>query len=117
VSETLKKHRVAFASTDRLTVHKHFGQAEVFQIVDFDEDGYIFIEERSAQAACSVDGHDTNRFDAAIELLSDCEAVLVGKIGPGAADYLRMRGMRVFETPGVIENITKALRERKLLDR
>jgi len=111
------KHRIAFASTDRLTVHQHFGQAEVFQIVDFDEAGHVFVGEREAQAACGADGHDTNRFDAALKLLSDCEAVFVGKIGPGASDYLRARGMRVFETPGVIENVIGALQERKLLER
>ncbi|MDR2296525.1 MAG: dinitrogenase iron-molybdenum cofactor biosynthesis protein [Clostridiales Family XIII bacterium] len=96
-------HRIAVTTTDRLTVFLHFGRAESFHIVDIDGDAYRFVEVRHAESACGEGGHDVSRFDAILELLSDCEAIVTGKIGPGAQEYLLRRGMRVFESPGVID--------------
>jgi predicted Fe-Mo cluster-binding NifX family protein len=46
-----------------------------------------------------------------IERLSDCDAIVVGKIGPGASDYLISRGVHVFEAVGVLENIIPGVSE------
>ena len=58
-------------------------------------------------------GHDTTRFDKIIELLSDCDAVLVERIGEGAAAYLIGKGVRVFEVSGSIDAVlTKFIADR-----
>lgn len=108
-------HRIAVTTTDRLTVFQHFGRAETFHIVDVDGDAYSFAEVRHTEKACGEGGHDETRFDKILELLSDCEAIITGKIGPGAAEYLLRHGMRVFEGPGVLENVLDTIIARRML--
>jgi predicted Fe-Mo cluster-binding NifX family protein len=110
-------HRIAVTTTDRLTVFQHFGHAETFHIVDVDGDVYSFAEVRHTEKACREGGHDESRFDEILALLSDCEAIVTGKIGPGAAEYLLRHGMRVFEGPGVLENVINTLIQKKMLDK
>lgn len=109
-------HRIALATNDGLTVYKHFGQADEYQIVDLEPDGYIFSEQRRVQPPCINGEHTEKGFDSVLERLSDCEAIFVGKIGPGASEYLAQRGFRAFEVPGVIEQILSKVIERRILD-
>ena len=100
--------RLAVATSDGFTVNEHFGHAKFFRVYDINQSGYDFIEVRDAVAACQHRlGHDTTRFDKIIELLSDCDALLVQKIGEGAAAYLIERGVRVFEVSGSIDGVLK----------
>jgi predicted Fe-Mo cluster-binding NifX family protein len=108
-------HRIAVTTTDRLTVFQHFGRAETFHIVDIEGDAHSFVEVRHTERACKEGGHEESRFDAILELLSDCEAIVTGKIGPGAAEHLLRRGMRVFEGPGVLDEVLKTIIERRML--
>ncbi|MDR2163342.1 MAG: dinitrogenase iron-molybdenum cofactor biosynthesis protein [Clostridiales Family XIII bacterium] len=110
------KHRVAVATTDGLTLYEHFGHASRFGIYDIDESTVDFVETRKVDPPCHGGHHSESAFDAVIELLDDCEAIVVGKIGPGAADYLMERGIRVFEAPGVLEVVLGAIASRGLLD-
>jgi predicted Fe-Mo cluster-binding NifX family protein len=102
-------HRIALATTDRLTLFTHFGKAEEFHIVDIEGEDYSFIEVRNVPPSCNGGSHNENAFDVILDIISDCEAVVVGKIGYGAADYVRARGLRVFEAPGMVEQIMDAL--------
>ena len=92
-------HRVALASTSGKFIDAHFGRADRFAIFDLTPEGYAFVEVRSVERACGPEGHDECAFDAILDALSDCEAVLVSRIGMGAARYVRAKGMRVFEAP------------------
>jgi predicted Fe-Mo cluster-binding NifX family protein len=113
----MMKHRIALATNDGLTVHKHFGQADEYQIVDIDGESHEFVERRRVFPPCDGGEHLESAFDAVLAILRDCEAVFVGKIGPGASEYLAQRGIRSFEVPGVIDEILKKLAERKVFDR
>ena len=98
--------RLAVATSDGITVNEHFGHAKFFRVYDINQSGYDFIEVRDAVAACQHRlGHDTTRFDKIIELLSDCDALLVQKIGEGAAAYLIAKNVRVFEVSGSIDAV------------
>ncbi|MBQ9868257.1 MAG: dinitrogenase iron-molybdenum cofactor biosynthesis protein [Ruminococcus sp.] len=98
--------RLAVATSDGFTVNEHFGHAKFFRVYDISQSGYDFIEVRDAVAACQHRlGHDTTRFDKIIELLSDCDALLVQKIGEGAAAYLIAKNVRVFEVSGSIDAV------------
>ncbi|MDR3225725.1 MAG: dinitrogenase iron-molybdenum cofactor biosynthesis protein [Clostridiales Family XIII bacterium] len=110
------KHRIALATTDKLTVYKHFGKADRFEIVDVENGKWAFAEGRDVPPACQDGGHSESRFDTVLSILSDCEAVVVARIGPGAAEYLQSKGMRVFEAPGTVEKIMNAILSRGLLD-
>lgn len=98
--------RLAVATSDGFTVNEHFGHAKFFRVYDINQSGYDFIEVRDAVTACQHRlGHDTTRFDKIIELLSDCDALLVQKIGEGAAAYLIAKNVRVFEVSGSIDAV------------
>lgn len=99
-------YKLAIATSDGLTVNEHFGHAQLFRVYELDQNGHRFIEVRDAVAVCQQQlGHDTTRFDKIAELLSDCSAVLVQKIGEGAAAYLIGKGVRVFEVSGMIDAV------------
>ncbi|GHV40136.1 hypothetical protein FACS189490_04900 [Clostridia bacterium] len=108
-------NRIAIASTDGKTVHQHFGRAKEFHIVELTGEGYIFSETREVTPSCDKFEHGEHSFGDTWERISDCRAVLVGKIGQPAADYLIAKGMRVFETTGVISEILEKIISEKLL--
>jgi nitrogen fixation protein NifX len=105
-------HRIALASTNGKAVDQHFRQADRFEIVDLEEDRYIFVETRRRQIG-NTPGHDTGAFDDIVRLLQDCEGVFVSQIGVGAARYLHTVGLRVFEAPYPVEGVL----EKVLADR
>lgn len=108
--------KVAVATSDGFTVNEHFGHAKFFRVYELGENGHTFLEVRDAVAACQHQlGHDTTRFDKIIELLSDCDALLVQKIGEGAAAYLISRNVRVFEVSGAIDAVLEKFIADKIL--
>lgn len=104
--------RVAAASSDGVDVNLHFGQAQEFYIYDVGERGWRFVERRDIRRTLV---HDTAEFDKVRLMLHDCEAVLVNRIGPAAAEYLLGKGLRVFETPYPVAQVLDRLRELHLL--
>ncbi|GHU81817.1 hypothetical protein AGMMS50284_2540 [Clostridia bacterium] len=106
---------VAIATTDGKTVHQHFGRAEKFHIVSLTKDGYSYVEERKTEPCCHNFEHEDTAFDAVYRELKDCKAIIVGKIGYVAAEFLIARGMRVFETPGLVDDILNEIIKQKLL--
>lgn len=107
--------KIALASRDGVRVNEHFGRASFFRIYELSDEGYTFIESRDAVAACQhARTHSKTDFDRVIDLISDCDALLVEKIGEGAAAYLISKGVRVFEVSGSIDGVLGKLIEDKL---
>lgn len=103
-------YRVALASTDNIHVDQHFGRSESFLIVDVDSEGnYEEVEQRFVTPVCMGGYHDENKLKMGVEALLDCNFVLVSRIGPGAADELRMHGIAAFEMPGEVPDSLKRL--------
>lgn len=109
----IKPGRVAAASTDGQTVNLHFGEAQEFYIYDLSESGWKFVERRDIKRTF---GHNPAEFDKVSLMLNDCEAILVSRIGPAAAEYLLGKGLRVFEVPYPIEHILEKVIRLKLLE-
>ena len=108
--------KVAVATSDGFAVNEHFGHAKFFRVFELGESEYTFLEVRDAVAVCQHQlGHDTTRFDKIIELLSDCDALLVQKIGEGAAAYLIQKNVRVFEVSGSIDAVLRKFIADKIL--
>lgn len=100
--------RVAIATTDGVSVNEHFGRANFFRVYQLYGDSYQYIDIRDAVAACQHPRtHSQTDFDRIIDLLSDCDALFVQKIGEGAAAYLIEKNVRVFEVSGEIESLLK----------
>ena len=80
--------KVAFASTDKVHVDEHFGQAEQFYIWDIGPDEASFSGVVQVQAEDSMPGHSDDKIEARGAALADCALVYVGEIGGPAAARL-----------------------------
>lgn len=102
--------KIALATTDSVNINEHFGRATFFRVYEIKNGEYKFIESRDTVAACQHNhSHSQTDFDRVINLLSDCDAVLVSKIGDGAAAYVISKGIRVFEVSGTIDEVLNEL--------
>lgn len=107
VDETYK---IAVASSDGLVVNSHFGRANTFYIYQVGEDGEsVLIEERNLIPVCEGGNHDDARLNENLDRLSDCDFILVSKIGDGAANAASQKGIESYEIPGVIEESIEQL--------
>lgn len=102
--------KIALASSDGININEHFGKAIFFRVYELNNNEYRFIESRDAVAACQhTRTHNSTDFDTVVNLLSDCDALLVSKIGEGAAAYVISKGLRVFEVSGSIDGVLNKL--------
>ena len=105
--------RIGLASIDGSNVDQHFGAARYWQIYDIGDEA-VFIETRKTKPSCK--GHCEGGFDAALEVLGDCDALFVSKIGEAAAMTMLQMGKRVFEAFGPVDEIIEQIRDQGLLD-
>ncbi|MBD5543356.1 MAG: dinitrogenase iron-molybdenum cofactor biosynthesis protein [Lachnospiraceae bacterium] len=114
--------RIAVASTDGKLVNQHFGRADRFYILETEEDTAEFklAEERNTVPVCVNGDHEENQMEQAASNLSDCQYVLVSRIGMRARNELEARGLKVYEMPGIIEEsvdkLIRYIKVQKLLD-
>jgi nitrogen fixation protein NifX len=84
--------RVAFATTDHVTVDAHFGTAPCFLLCEVDAAGAGPLEEvRFAEA--DEDG-DHGKLGPRLGALEGCTLVFAAAVGPSAAAQLGSRGVR-----------------------
>lgn len=104
-------YKIAVASLDGIAVTGHFGGCERFILINVDSEkkNYTFGGFRFVTPPCSGDGHSNSGLNEAAEALSDCQIVLVGKIGPPAEYALKSRGIDVLEYHGLIEDALKRI--------
>lgn len=90
--------RLAIASTDGKTVNQHFGRTPIFLIIEIDECYQSrFLEARDNTPACASGEHDDQALARSVELLSDCQALFVLRVGNHARILLERTGMEVLE--------------------
>lgn len=80
--------KVAFASTDRVHVDEHFGQAGEFIIWEIGPEAAAFSGVVQVQAEAAMAGHSDDKIEARSAALADCALVYVGEIGGPAAARL-----------------------------
>lgn len=105
--------KIAVASTDGKVVNQHFGRADSFLILEADEDTAQFklAEQRNAVPVCHGGDHEDQQMKEAVSNLSDCQYVLVSRIGVRARNELEALGLAVYEIPGIIsESVDKLIR-------
>lgn len=111
---SVSAHKIAIASRDSKLVY-HFGQADRFLIYLVDSTGCHYIETRVAAPACSDEpqeaGH-ANRIAVAADVISDCQAVLVSRIGPGAEAVLKKRGISAHTVSLFLQDALKQYTDR-----
>ena len=102
-------YRMAVASSDGKFVNRHFGQAEQFLIFEIAEGNCKYVETRLTDPLCDDREHSDDRLAGIVKLISDCRAVLVAKIGPGALHRLQSQGIQAHVIPDFIDDALFAL--------
>lgn len=109
--------KVAIATADGRSVTEHFGFATRFQIWDFSSDPPRLLETRHNLPACGADrsGELRDPMDVSVDLVADCRAVLVARIGECAINRLTALGILAFETDDRVAQAVAELADSKLL--
>jgi nitrogen fixation protein NifB len=97
--------KIAIATTDGLVVNQHFGHTPEFAIVEAEGGDWAFTERRANPAACEGGQHDHSRFDESIDVIADCDALFVSKIGDYGRGQLERRHIAVMEISGLIDEL------------
>ena len=79
--------KVAFASTDKLHIDEHFGQAEFFYLWEVGPEEASFCGVVQVKAESEA-GHSDDKIEARAAALADCALVYVAEIGGPAAARL-----------------------------
>lgn len=92
--------RIAVASRDGSIIDEHFGHATQFLIWELSGSGLHQVETRQVRKDCGTgcDCGGSRPMQASIELVADCQAVLVAQIGEHAVSHLGKLGILVFES-------------------
>lgn len=101
--------KVAVASSDGKYINEHFGRTQQFLVFEINDDEYEFIELRKSTPPCNGQGHNEDLMLTTIEMLSDCQAIVVSQIGPGAIERLAVHGINAYVIPDFIEDALKRL--------
>jgi len=96
-----ERRYVAVASMEGIFVNQHLGEADELSIYDVDGGGHRLVGIRQTPAA----GTGNARWEELGDLLSDCVALLVAGIGPSPTRTLKAKGLRVFETEGLVQDL------------
>jgi predicted Fe-Mo cluster-binding NifX family protein len=95
--KSFRPEKLAIASETGENIDACFGRVEQFRIYRLTGSegnyGYELEEIRPGPHPCQEKTHDLQILDQTAELLSDCEMVLAGRIGPAAIQALSQRGV------------------------
>jgi predicted Fe-Mo cluster-binding NifX family protein len=89
--------KIAFASSDGLTISRHFGHVKQFVVVEAREGQEIERSARRKADALPIEtspmkGHD---HDALLDLIADCDTIVAGGMGKPMLDRSVARGFEV----------------------
>jgi len=107
--------KVAFASTDKIHIDEHFGQAEVFYLWEVGPEAAAFCGVVQVKAESEA-GHSDDKIEARSSALSDCALVYVAEIGGPAAARLVAKKIHPVKSreqepiAAVIEKLQEVLR-------
>ena len=103
-------YKIAVASTDGKVVNQHFGKADQFYIIKVDDESrYELIELREIPPVCQGGDHDDDAIQRSVNSLSDCQYVLVSRIGQRAENELEGQGISVYIIPDMIDDALNKL--------
>lgn len=100
------KYRIAIGTNDRVNVTEHFGGCRQFVIVEVDQesDEIIYLEERECLQNTKCGEHQDDLLGKKIEVIADCQIVLVKKIGGQSEKMLNHHNLIALQYQGTIED-------------
>lgn len=110
--------KVAFATTDGVSVNEHFGRAGMFVIYEFNSSGYTLLETRRFSEGRDRAVEDTKgmgkvhdeQVEKKVDRISDCRIIYLTEIGGPSAARLARKGImpvKVKEPVSIEESIVK----------
>ncbi len=96
---------VAVASKGGGLVNRHFGHAREFLIYEVSARGAQFVGHRKIPQYCHGGSGEDNNLEQILDLIRDCRAVLVSKIGDCPMKRIREAGIEVVEDYDLIETV------------
>jgi len=96
---------VAVASKGGGLVNRHFGHAREFLIYEVNARGAQFVGHRKIPQYCHGGSGEDNNLEQILDLIRDCRAVLVSKIGDCPMTRIREAGIEVVEDYDLIETV------------
>jgi len=96
---------VAVASKGGGLVNRHFGHAREFLIYEVNARGAQFVGHRKIPQYCHGGSGEDNNLEQILDLIRDCRAVLVSKIGDCPMKRIREAGIEVVEDYDLIETV------------
>jgi nitrogen fixation protein NifB len=109
--------KVAIATGDGVAVTEHFGYSTQFQIWDFAGAAPRLLETRRNLPACGADRGGVLRdpMDVSVDLVADCRAVVVARIGECGLNRLAELGILAFESDDAVTTAVRELAESSIL--
>jgi nitrogen fixation protein NifX len=101
--------KIAFASKDGKLVNEHFGWCQKFYIYSLDENGYELLKEVDST---QVHEAEVDKLEYKIECIDASDILYVTKIGPKAANMVKIAGtypMKASSEDEKIENVLISL--------
>jgi nitrogenase cofactor biosynthesis protein NifB len=105
-----QKFQVAVATKSGMIVDQHFGQVSELYVYEYINGNAKFIEKRNVDKYCDGKqecGEKEDKISMIIHTISDCDAVIVMRIGDSPKMKLNQKGIRVFTTYDKIEDSVK----------
>ncbi|NJM18104.1 MAG: nitrogenase cofactor biosynthesis protein NifB [Richelia sp. RM2_1_2] len=102
---TGEKMLLAVATKGGGLVNQHFGHAKEFQIYEVDGRKVEFIGHRKVDHFCQGGYGEEATLENIIKALSDCQAVLVSKIGDCPKEELHKAGIQTVEAYDIIDKV------------
>jgi len=98
-------YKIAFASSDGKLVNQQFGSAKKFLIFRIKNDSAEFLELRKNEISYNGFEYLDESMNKSVELISDCKAIYVSRIGYGALKVLEDKKIFVYQSPLFISEI------------
>jgi predicted Fe-Mo cluster-binding NifX family protein len=106
-------YRIAIASSDGEAVNQHFGQATNLLIYEVGDESVNFIEEREIKLISGEAAHTEGNMAIFADVLHDCSAIFVLRIGQRSLRYLLERNITAFEVNFPLNHIFNTLLKNK----
>ncbi len=99
------KYRIAIGTNDKVNVTEHFGGSRQFTIVEIDQekDEINYVEDRPCVFATECGEHQEELLREKIQVISDCQIVLINKIGGQSEKRLNQHDIIALQYQGTIE--------------
>lgn len=104
-------YTIAIASKSGLMVDEHFGHANEFYIYKIKNRETAFVEKRMVLKYCTGEEEcdsEESKINHIINTISDCDAILVMRIGYNPSKVLESKGISVIQTCGRIQEAVES---------